>query len=149
MYVDLILCPSFCEINELQTNPQPNPTDCIRDIIECLRKCVLKNVVAFRSKKQIAFPPSFWCVSARGKRNPAGDASEIEKGNGDVRDYNIRTAAVVLPGIRYEYSLYVLQSRPSRSRSSIPGTWYTVHASTQPPIQIRGTGVRLARKNSL
>ena len=30
------------------------------------------------------------------KKNPAGDAFEIEKGNGDVRDYNIRTAAAVL-----------------------------------------------------
>ena len=30
------------------------------------------------------------------KQNPAGDAFEIEKGNGDVRDYNIRTAAAVV-----------------------------------------------------
>ena len=31
----------------------------------------------------------------------------------------------------------------------VPGTWYTVYASTQHTIQIRGTGVYLARKNSL
>ena len=72
--------------------------------------------------KKIAFPQSFWCVCARGKQNPAGDAFEIEKGNGDVRDYNtgIRTAAAVRSSIiRYEHSLYVLQSRASRSRCSI------------------------------
>ena len=33
------------------------------------------------------------CVCARGKKKPAGDAFEIEKGNGDMRDYNIRTPA--------------------------------------------------------
>ena len=30
------------------------------------------------------------------KHNPAGDAFEIEKGNGDVRDYNIRAAAAAV-----------------------------------------------------
>ena len=78
----------------------------------------LKKHLPSAKKKKIAFPPSFWCVCARGKRNPAGDASEIEKGNGDVRqrgDYNtyssnirvlIRTRVSslslrVLPGTRY------------------------------------------------
>ena len=36
------------------------------------------------------------------KKNPAGDASEIEKGNGDVRDYNIRTAAATTRSLRAE-----------------------------------------------
>ena len=36
-----------------------------------------------------------------------------------MRDYNIRKAVVL-----YEYSLYVLQSRASRSRCSIPDAWY-------------------------
>ena len=30
------------------------------------------------------------------KKNPAGDDSEIEEGDGDVRDYNIRTAAAAV-----------------------------------------------------
>ena len=41
------------------------------------------------------------------KKNPAGDAFEIEKGNGDVRDYNIRTAAAVVlydTSTRFTYS---------------------------------------------
>ena len=65
-------------------------------ILGCLRKYVSKKLLAFREKKQIALPPSFWCVYDRGKQNPAGDAFEIEKGNGDVRDYNRRTAAAVV-----------------------------------------------------
>ena len=40
-----------------------------------------------------------------------------------------------------------------KKEKSIPGTWYlvpgAVHASTQQAIQIRGTGVCLARNNSL
>ena len=81
------------------------------------------------------------------KKNPAGDDSEIEEGDGDVRDYNIRTAAVVV--------LYDKSTRCTYSslESLVPGAVYlvpgTVHASTQQTIQIRGTGVCLARKNSL
>ena len=45
--------------------------------------------------------------------------------------------------IRYEYSLYVLQSRHSRSRCGIPGTRY-MQAPNR--LQIRGMGVCLARK---
>ena len=50
--------------------------------------------------------------------------------------------------IRHEYSLYVLQSRVSRSRCSIYLVPGTVHAATQQTLQIRGTVVSLARKNS-
>ena len=87
--------------------------------MECLRKyvCISKNVLAFAYEKDIAFLPSFWCVCAtcRGNQNPAGDAFELEKGKGDVRDYNIPTAAIVL----YDTSTrctYYIQSRASRSR---------------------------------
>ena len=81
-------------------------------------------------KKYIAFPPSFWCVCARGKQNPAGDAFEIEKGNGDVRDYNIRTAAAVVL-----YDTITRCTYSSLEPLVCPGAAYlvpgTVHASTQ------------------
>ena len=119
----------------------------VRILIECLRNYVSKKLLAFREKKQIALPPSFWCVYDRGKQNPAGDAFEIEKGNGDVRDYNRRTAAAV---VLYDTSTRCMYSSLA---PLVPGAAYlvpgTVHASTQQTIQIRGTGVRLARKNSL
>ena len=51
--------------------------------------------------------------------------------------------------IRCEYSLYVLQSRASRSRCSIPGTWYRTCKHPTDYTLIRGMGVCLARKNSL
>ena len=66
------------------------------------------------------------------KQNPAGDAFEIEKGNGDVRDCNIRTAAAVVLYDTSKYSLYVLQSRASRSRCSIPGVSGRVDMLTSP-----------------
>ena len=114
------------------------------------RKYVSKSLLAFREKKQIAFPPSFWCVCDRGKQNPAGDAFELEKGNGDVRNYNTCTAAAVV--LLYDTStrcMYlVLQSRASLSRCSIYLVPGTVHASAQQTIPIRGTGVCLTRRNS-
>ena len=77
------------------------------------------------------------------KQNPACDSFEIGKGNGDVRDYTIRTAAVVL----YDTStLCTYSSLEPLAAYLVPGT---VHASTQQTIQIRGMGVCLARKNSL
>ena len=82
------------------------------------------------------------------KQNPAGDAFKIEKGNGDVRDYNIRTAAAVV--VLYDTST---RCTYSSLEPLVPGVAYlvpgTVHASTQQNIQIRGTGVCIARKNSL
>ena len=42
-----------------------------------VRKYVSRKLLPFRKKKKIAFKPSFWCVCARGKRNPEGDTSEI------------------------------------------------------------------------
>ena len=78
-----------------------------------------------------------WCVCARGKRNLAGDASEIETGNGDVCaatrrltvlpvlhkfSYTIRTrvscnlvpgAAYLVPGIRY------IQAQPHGTESEV------------------------------
>ena len=46
-----------------------------------------------------------------------------------MRDYNIRTYSSI---VRYEYSLYVLQSRASRSRCSIPGISGRVDMLTSP-----------------
>ena len=65
----------------------------------CPNKSVCENTflkIYLPSAKKIVSPPSFWCVCARGKQNPAGDAFEMEKGNDYVRDYNIRTAAAVV-----------------------------------------------------
>ena len=93
-------------------------------------------------KKYIAFPPSFWCVCARGKQNPAGDAFEIEKGNGDVLGYNIRTAAAVV--------LYDASARCTYSSLEplVPGAAYlvpgTVHASTQQTTNQRYGGLSRA-----
>ena len=90
----------------------------------------LKKHLPSAKKKKIAFPPSFWCVCARGKRNPAGDASEIEKGNGDVRqrgDYNIRAwYHMYSKQYLHEYS-YVLES-PAAS-FQVQHTWYLVHGT--------------------
>ena len=144
------------------------------------------------------------------EKNPAGDACEIEKGNGDVRDYNIRTAAAVLydtstlvlvvrtpvPSLSFQVQhtmvpgiagrVDMLTSPVAAARAAVAtGAWvehmYLIHmwkcgsssfifthppedekrrkrkaylvpgavyASTQQTIQIRGTGVCLARKNS-
>ena len=63
------------------------------------------------------------------KLNPACDAFKIEKGNGDVRDYNIRTAAALV--------LYDTSTRCTYTSLEplVPGAAYlvpgTVHASTQ------------------
>ena len=56
------------------------------------------------------------------EKNPAGDAFEIEKGNGDVRDYNIRTAAAVV-------SLYDTSTRCTHSsvKPLVPGAAHTWH----------------------
>ena len=85
----------------------------------------------------MAFPSSFWCVCARGKQNPAGDVFEIEKGNGDVRDYNcsIRPAAAVVlydTSTRFMYSS--LEPLVPGAAYLVPGTVHTEHASTQQTI---------------
>ena len=98
-------------------------------------------------KKVNCLPTKFLCLCARGKHNRAGDAFEVEKGNEDVRDYDVRTAAAVV--------LYDTSTRCTYSSLEplVPGAAYlvrgTVHASPQQTIQIRNTGVCLARKNSL
>ena len=48
--------------------------------------------------------------------------------------------------IRYEYSLYVLQSRAPRSRCSIPGTWYGI---CKQPTDCLNQSVYLARNKPL
>ena len=55
------------------------------------------------------------------KKNSAGDAFEIEKGNGDVRDYNIRTAAAAV--------LYHTSTRCTYSSLEplVPGAAYLVY----------------------
>ena len=65
-------------------------------ILECLRKYVSKKFLAFRIKKVNCLHQDFGVFALEIKKNPAGDAFEIEKGNGDVRDYNIRTAAAAV-----------------------------------------------------
>ena len=73
--------------------------------------------------------------------------SKIEKGNGDVRDCNIRAAIAAV--------LYDTSTRCTHASLEhlVPGVAYlvpgTVQAGTQQTTQIRGTGVCLARKNSL
>ena len=82
------------------------------------------------------------------KHNPAGDTFEIEKGNGDACDHNIRTAAAAV--VLYDTSTLCTYSSLEHL---VPGAAYlvpgTAHVSTQQTIQIRGTGVCRARKNSL
>ena len=81
------------------------------------------------SAKIVNCRPSFWCVGARGKQNLEGDAFEYGKGNGDVRDCNIRTAAAV---VLYDTSTPCTYSS---LEPLVPGAAYlvpgTVHASTQ------------------
>ena len=63
-----------------------------------------------------------------------------------MRDYNIRTAATVVL-YEYKYSLYVFQSRASRSRCSIPGTWHgTCKDPTDYTNQRYGGGLSRAYK---
>ena len=88
----------------------------------------------------------FGVVRARGTQNLAGDAFEIEKGNEDVREYNIRTAAVVLYDTNTCCTYSSLEPLAPGAAYLVPGT---VHASTQQTMQIRSTGVCIARKNSL
>ena len=73
------------------------------------------------SAKIVNCRPSFWCVGARGKQNLEGDAFEYGKGNGDVRDCNIRTAAAVV--------LYDTSTRCSYSSLEplVPGAAYLVY----------------------
>ena len=88
-------------------------------------------------------PTSFWCVCARGKQNPACDAFEIEKGNGDVRDCNIRTAAAVVSDTSTRCTYSSLEPL-------VPGAVYlvhvTVHASTQQTTNQRYEGLSRAQK---
>ena len=112
--------------------------------LECLQKYVSNNLLAFREKKQIAFP-SFWCVCAinRGKPNPAGDPFEIEKGKRDVRDYNIRStaAAVVLYDSSTRCTYSSLEPLVPGAAYLVPGT---VHASTQQTTNQRYGGLSRA-----
>ena len=95
----------------------------------------------------MAFPISFWCVCARGKQNPAGNAFGLAKGNRDVLENNIRAAAVVLSDSSTRCTYSSLEPLVPGAAYLVPGT---IHASTQQTmIQNRATGVCLARKNSL
>ena len=64
------------------------------------------------------------------KLNPACDAFKIEKGNGDVRDYNIRTAAAV---VLYDTSTRGTYSslEPLEKKCSMH-TWYLVRYMQAP-----------------
>ena len=98
-------------------------------LIECLRKYSPKNVLAFRTKVN-CLPPSCWCACARGKQNPAGDASEIKRETGmcAIIIYEYTAAAV-----QY-YTIRVLVER-TRLEPLVPGQAYlvpgTVRVSTQ------------------
>ena len=48
-------------------------------LLECLRKYVSKNLLAFRIKKYVAFPPGFWCVCARGKKILQATPSKLRR----------------------------------------------------------------------
>ena len=79
-------------------------------------------------KKKNAFPPIFGVFVLEVNEILQATPPKLRRKMGMLgqrSDYNIRTNNI------YGYSLYVLQSRASRSRCSIPGTWYTVHASTR------------------
>ena len=79
---------------------------------------------------------------ARGKQNLAGDTFEIEKGNGDVRDYNIRTAAaVVLYHTSTPGTYSSLEPLAPGAAYLVPGT---VHASTQQTTNQRYGGLSRA-----
>ena len=98
-------------------------------------------------KKVNCLPTKFLCLCARGKHNRAGDAFEVEKGNGDVRDYDVRTAAAV---VLYDTSTRCTHSSPEPLVPGAAYTWYLVRYMQAPNrVQIRGTGVCLERKNSL
>ena len=57
------------------------------------------------------------------KKYPSGDAFEIEKGNGDVRDYNIRIAAAAYDtSARCTYSS--LEPLVPGAAYLVAGTWY-------------------------
>ena len=62
-----------------------------------------------------------FALALRPKKNPAGVAFEIEKGNGDARDYNIRTAAAAV--------LYDTSTRCTYSSLEplVPGAAYLVY----------------------
>ena len=81
------------------------------------------------------------------KQNPAGEASETEKGNGGVRDRNrtrsyTYSSSIICTSTRCTY----FKSRASRcSRCSIPGTLVPVHANTQQTAEseVRGSVSRV------
>ena len=115
-----------------------------------MRKYVSKNLLAFRIKSKLPSHQDFGVVAIEVK-NPAGDAFEIEKGNRDVRDYSI-TYSSSSSIIRCEYSLYVLQSRASRSRCSIPGIPGRVDMLTSPVAAARAavaTGAWVKSKHDM
>ena len=86
----------------------------------------------------------FWCVCAiEVKQNPASDASETEKGNGDVRDCNRTRSYTYSSSITCTSTpLYVLQVS-SLSLFQVQHTWYlvSVHANTQQTAEseVRGS----------
>ena len=109
--------------------------------VECLRKYVSKNLLAFRQKKVNCLPTKFLGVCGRGKQNFAGDASETVNGNGDVRDCNVRTAAVVLYDTSTRCTYSGLEPLVPGAAYLVPGT---VHASTQQTTNQRYGGLSRA-----
>ena len=62
-----------------------------------------------------------FALDLRPKKKPAGVAFEIEKGNGDARDYNIRTAAAA---VLYDTSTHCTYSS---LEPLVPGAAYLVY----------------------
>ena len=75
-----------------------------------------------RKKTKKSFPPSFWCVCARGKQNPAGDAFETDKGNMGI------CATTIYAQQQQFYTMRVLVvGTPVSSLSfQMQHTWYLV-----------------------
>ena len=91
--------------------------------------------------------PSFWCGCARGKQNPAGDASEIEREKGDVRDDNIRPYTYSSSILHVYIRVIVVYVLPVSGLSlfQVLHAWYLArymqkHATN---YRVRGTGVCL------
>ena len=75
----------------------------------------------------------------RDKQNPAGNAFEIEKGNGDVRDYNIAYSSMI--------QVLVVRTPVASLSFQVQHTWYVVGYMQAPnglyKLEVRGSVSRV------